>query len=94
MILTLGVSLGLPAEDVLDTVYDESETLPLERTPLFPGAGVKVLTCTPQPPLKSGPSFHLGSLAGRCCERGLKEKASSVHPISDSLTILDHSLRC
>jgi hypothetical protein len=30
MILTLGVSLGLPAEDVLDAVYDESEPLPYE----------------------------------------------------------------
>lgn len=35
MILTLGVSLGLPAEDVLDSVYDESEPLPCEGTPLF-----------------------------------------------------------
>ena len=30
MVLTLGVSLGLPAEDVLDAVYDESEAVPLE----------------------------------------------------------------
>ena len=30
MVLTLGVSLGLPAEDVLDAVYDESETLPFD----------------------------------------------------------------
>jgi len=35
MILTLGVSLGSPAEDVLDAVYDESESLPCEGTPLF-----------------------------------------------------------
>ena len=35
MILTMGVSLGLPAEDVLDAVYDESEALPYEGTPLF-----------------------------------------------------------
>ena len=35
MILTLGVSLGLPAQDVLDTVYDESEALPLEVIPPF-----------------------------------------------------------
>jgi len=36
MILTLGVSLGLPAEDVLDAVYDESEPLPYENIPLVP----------------------------------------------------------
>jgi hypothetical protein len=35
MVLALGVSLGLPAEDVLDAVYDESETLPCEVVSLF-----------------------------------------------------------
>jgi hypothetical protein len=30
MVLTFGVSLALPAEDVLDAVYDESEALPYE----------------------------------------------------------------
>jgi hypothetical protein len=35
MILTIGLSLGLPAEDVLDAVYDESEALPYEVVPLF-----------------------------------------------------------
>jgi hypothetical protein len=35
MILTMGVSLGLPAEDVLETVYDESEAFPSEGIPLF-----------------------------------------------------------
>ena len=30
MVLTLGVSLGLPAEDVVDAVYDETEAVPLD----------------------------------------------------------------
>jgi hypothetical protein len=34
MVLTMGVSLGLPAEDVLDTAYDESEAVPCEVIPL------------------------------------------------------------
>ncbi len=34
MVLTLGVSLGLPAEDVLDAVYDESEAVPCAVVPL------------------------------------------------------------
>jgi hypothetical protein len=38
MVLALGVSLGLPAEDVLDAVYDESETLPYEVIPLSSNA--------------------------------------------------------
>jgi len=33
MVLTLGVSLGLPAEDVMDAVYDESEAVPYEVIP-------------------------------------------------------------
>ena len=35
MILTVGLSLGLAAEDVLDAVYDELEAVPYEVTPLF-----------------------------------------------------------
>jgi hypothetical protein len=35
MVLTLGVSLGLPAEDILDAVYDESEAVPYEVVPLL-----------------------------------------------------------
>jgi hypothetical protein len=30
MFLALGLALGLPAEDVMDTLYDESETVPYE----------------------------------------------------------------
>lgn len=30
-----GVSLVLPAQDILETPYDESESLPLESTPVF-----------------------------------------------------------
>lgn len=35
MVLSVCLSLGLPAEDVLDAVYDESEPLPYEVSPLF-----------------------------------------------------------
>ncbi len=34
-LLGLGLSLGLPAEDVLDAVYDECECVPYEVTPLY-----------------------------------------------------------
>jgi hypothetical protein len=33
MVLALGVSLGLPAEDILDATYDESEAMPYEVIP-------------------------------------------------------------
>jgi len=35
MLLTFGVSLAVPAKDVPETVYDESEALPYEGTPVF-----------------------------------------------------------
>jgi hypothetical protein len=34
-LLILGLGLTFPAEDVLDTTYDEYEALPYEATPLF-----------------------------------------------------------
>jgi hypothetical protein len=35
VLLGFGVCLAVPAEDVPETGYDESETLPYESTPLF-----------------------------------------------------------
>jgi hypothetical protein len=35
ILLAFGVSLAVPAEDVPETAYDESEALPYEGTPLF-----------------------------------------------------------
>ena len=35
VLLGSGASLGVPAEDVLETEYDESEVLPYGGTPLF-----------------------------------------------------------
>jgi|SRR5450755_5042950 hypothetical protein len=46
MALTIFLSLGLPAEDVLDAVYDECEALPCEAIPLFSTAGSVILSQT------------------------------------------------
>jgi hypothetical protein len=40
VLLVLGLSLAVPAEDVSETAYDESEGTPYESTPLF-----STLTC-------------------------------------------------
>ena len=53
MILTVCLSLGLPAEDVLEAVYDESEALPYEFMPLFSIAVPLVAAKTAQAPLSS-----------------------------------------
>lgn len=91
--LTVGLSPAVPIEDLSETAFDESETLPYESTPLFSSVALQARARTPQPMLKPGSPFHLGSLTRRC-ERRAEHRAWSAHPISDSLTILDHSLRC
>ena len=56
-ILCFGVSVAVPAEDVPETAYDESETLPYEGTPQFlflaPQASARMakaeLSCGVQP---------------------------------------------
>lgn len=53
MILAVGVSLGLPAEDVLDAVYNESEALPYEVVPLFSVMLRSVAFRTTQEPVSS-----------------------------------------
>jgi hypothetical protein len=92
-ILLLCVLLGfvadaaVPAEDVPETAYDESEGLPYEVIPLLSIVSRPVAARTPQPMLKSGP-------LSRRCEGHAEHRAWSAHPASNSLTILDHSLRC
>ena len=53
MVLTICLSLGLPAEDVPDSVYDESEALPYEVIPLSSVALRPVAAQTTQAPLSS-----------------------------------------
>jgi len=53
MVLTVGLSLGLSAEDVLDAVYDESEALPYEIIPLFSVALRPMAAQASQVPLSS-----------------------------------------
>jgi hypothetical protein len=51
MVLALGVSLGLPTEDVLDAVYDESESLPFEMILSVANVVLPVTAVTTQAPL-------------------------------------------
>ena len=53
MILALGVSLDLPAQDVLDAVYDEYEPLPYEQNPPV----AKVITPLPAATTQDAPNF-------------------------------------
>jgi hypothetical protein len=53
VLLAFGLSLAVPAEDVPETVYDESETLPCESTPPFSIVVPLVAARTTQAPLGS-----------------------------------------
>ena len=92
-ILTLGVSLGLPAEDVLDSVYDESESVPFETNPQFRTADEQLRAGEPQAVTK-----RVSAPGCRCVDarrvRQSQQTNSPVHPANDSLIILKHSLRC
>ena len=94
MILFLGASLALPATDVMESVYDESEALPYESVPLFAGDTVLlnepvILQSTPE----FGLQFRSRLLDGRD-EIRAESSGKPLQLLSDSLTILDHCLRC
>ena len=93
MILGLGLFLTVPLEDLPETAFDESETQPLEGIPLFSTALLQAQARTPQPKLKLDARFRSDSTT-EPHEPHVERVLPSSHPISDSITILDHSLRC
>lgn len=85
--LVLGLSFAVPVEDVPETLYDESETLPYESTPPF---SIVQQESALAPRLEFPPQFQ------RQAKRKMPAQPSEreTHPICDSVIILDHSLRC
>jgi hypothetical protein len=53
LMILLTLSLGFPAEDIPETAYDESETLPYEAIPLFSIVRPLAAARTIQAPLSS-----------------------------------------
>lgn len=92
MIFTVCLSVGLPAEDVLDAVYDELEALPYEGTPLFSVVVPLTSARSAKAELSRGSVFHFDPLMKRC--NLCRENSAPFLSVSDSPTILDHSLRC
>ena len=90
--LVLSVSFAVPAEDVPETAYDESESLPCERTPVVSIAAPE--TVREAPAVRAGTSQLL-----RTSLRSL-ELCRSVRwaelpcTVSHFLIILNHSFRC
>jgi hypothetical protein len=86
---TLSLSFAVPAEDLPDTAYDESESLPYEMSlPLLSELAQESASARIEVIL-AGDSFPKPELL-----LGRARSEPAAHPNSDSLIILDHSLRC
>jgi len=89
--LALCLSFAVPAEDDPETPYDESESLPYEMTPLPSGDIVQGPAPAPQL-VPIGRSDSLTTPRHALGRAGCRKLAA--HRTSDSLVILDRSLRC
>ena len=83
----LFLSFAVPSEDLPETLYDESEALPYEGTPPF-----SIIEEESALILKSKLSTQLHSGTKRQMLAELSE--GKAHPICDSISVLDRSLRC
>jgi hypothetical protein len=92
LLLVFGVSLAVPAEDVPETPYDESETLPYEGTPLFSIVVPQASDRMARAKTSCRPQLRFNSLTKRCRRR--PENNARSHRVPVSPTILNHSLRC
>jgi len=88
----LSLSFVVPANDPPETPYDESEALPYESTPLF-SIVLQESARIPQSVLTSALPLHF-SPPSRRDEIPAEQQDRTPHPISESLNVLDHSLRC
>jgi hypothetical protein len=90
--LVLSVSFAVPAEDVPETAYDESESLPCESTPVVSVATPE--TVEEAPAVRAGPSQLLRTSLKRLEVRRFDRWAELPCTVSPSLIILEHSFRC
>lgn len=87
--LVLGASFVLPQEDLPETAYDESESLPYEGTPVF---SVALPECPSPQPVEAGRSSVRRGAVVRLQGTAPRTKSSSV--AVSSRIILGHSFRC
>jgi hypothetical protein len=90
-LLAFGASLAVLAEDIPETAYDESESLPYEMTPPLSGDFAQESAPTLQV-VPIVPSSLFSTPKRALCRAGYRGLAA--HHILDSLIILDHSFRC
>jgi len=92
LLLVFGVSVVLPAEDLPETPYDESEALPYVGTLLFSIALPQPSGRIAKAELGCDSPFRFKPLA-KCGARRCKNYAES-YCVTVSITIINHSLRC
>ena len=93
VILTMGLSLSVLPEDVAETAFDESDTQPYESTALFSIIVRLAAARTAADGLTGVSPLRFAPVTG-CSGCRLPYERLLAHPDSDSLTILDCSLRC
>jgi len=90
--LAFGLFSAIPAHDVPETPYDESETAPYESAPSLLNEAVDsarmLLPAAPTPSSPSCAALPTGRAETRI------ECMKQVHPISDCLALPAYSLRC
>jgi|SRR5208283_1793218 len=92
LLLGFGVSLVVPAEDVPETPYDESEALPYEGTPLFSLVAPQASGRIAKAERNCGSPLRFNSSTRRYKRR--YESSSKSHCVPVFLPILDHAFRC
>ncbi len=92
VILILNVSFAVPAEDVPETSYDESQSLPFDRIPVVSIGAGRVFASTPA---VTAPGSKLILICGEKDEISRLVFRAGLRPlISNSLTTLYQSFRC
>jgi len=92
VLLGFGVSLAVQVEDVQETAYDESESLPCESTPVVFIAAPKAVRDAPA--MRPGASQLLRTSLSGPKVRGSDRWAELHCAVHSSLMILNHSFRC
>ena len=92
VVVLAGLAFALPAEDVRETPYDESESLPYEASAVFSISVPKTVADGSAAPLCVSP-FRFSFLRGLGSQRP-GQGTGSAYSVCDSLIILNRSLRC
>lgn len=95
MLLSLGLSLDFPAADVLDAVYDESEAVPYEGTPVLSSIVVPLTSARiPKAEFRHRGALHSESLMK--CGKACREDTARLLSDAESFIVLSQPfpLRC